>query len=261
MNRSSVRIIAFVSLTVILISSPYLYAQPLDFNTADSIAKSSDDPLIAADAYSDAWAYDKAIKVLESYNDQSAEILWRLARSRIDIGETAQGEKALLYFETAMFDVERAVTLEPANAQAHQTLAVACGRVALYKGIFKSVGLAKKVYKHASIAVALDPTLAVSYSVLGRTHMKISEKTGFIRKPLGLSWASADSVTYYFDRALTADNNLIQTRVTYAEFLLENSGDKEKARSLLDEAIVMPVRDEQDMPDVKKAKDILSKLE
>ncbi len=249
------------SLLLLFISIPLIsFAQPLDFNVADSIAKSSNDPLIAADTYSKAWSYDKAIKVLESYGEQNADILWRLARSRTDLGENLDGEAALLHYETAMFEAEQAVTMEPSNAMAHQTLAVACGRVALYKGIFKSIGLAKKVYKHASIAVSLDPTLAVSYSVLGRTHMKLSEKPGFVRKAIGCGWASEDSVTIYFDKTLEADNNLIQTRVTYAEFLLDNSGDKEKAKAMLTEAVSLAMLDEQDLKDVNKAKDILAKL-
>ncbi len=250
----------FIVLFILLLAFAGISQAQPDPAITDSIAKASDNPLIAADVYSDGWQYENAIQVLEAYGKKDAETLWRLARSRTDIGEKLEGKEAIPYFEQAMGEAEQAIASDPNSAMAHQALAVVCGRVALHKGVFKSIGLAKRIYHHAHTAILLDPTLAISYSVIGRTHMKLCEKPGFVRKALGMGWASEDSIAYYFDKAIEADNGLIQTRVTYAEFLLDDVINSNKAYILLEEALALPIRDEMDQKDIEHAKQLMKKL-
>jgi len=252
-----------IALGVLIITVCNLSGSPqrLDPDLADSLAQAIEDPLVQAKYYTEAWLNEKAIAVLEGSDDMNAETLWRLARARIDKGENIKGKDALIHFERAMAETQQAADLEPSNALAQQTLAIACGRVALFKGVFKSIGLVKRVHKAGLAAVANSDSIPVALYVLGRTHKKLIEKSGLVRKILGLGWAKADSVEYYFDRALeVSGGNMIQCLVEYADFLLSKKKNNDKARQMLEAAMKLPLRDEQDGKSIKWGKKMLEEI-
>jgi tetratricopeptide (TPR) repeat protein len=233
----------------------------LDPKVAESLVQATDDPLLKADYYSDAWLFDKAIAVLEASGKIDAETMWRLARSHIDKGENLTGDDALILYEKAMDEAQQAVNLDPRNALSQQTLAVACGRVALFKGVFKSIGLVKSVHTAALNAVATGDSVPIALYVLGRTHKKLIEKPGFVRSALGLGWANEDSISYYFDLALeVSGGDMIQCRVEYADYLLENKKDNTVAKKMLEAALSLPLRDEQDEKAKKRAEGMLKEI-
>ncbi len=233
----------------------------LDPAEADSLAALTDDPLVKADLFCDSWQSEKAIEVLEASGREDAETLWRLARSRIDIAEMYGEDRedaALRLYEQAKEEAEKAVELEPNNALAQQTLAIACGRVALFKGVFSSIGLVKQVRQACLTAIATGDSIPITLYVYGRTHKKLIEKSAFVRVPMGLGWAKDDSVEYYFDRALeVSGGNMIQCKVEYADFLLSEKKDKDKARKMLMEVQQMPLRDENDPKAVEWARELI----
>jgi tetratricopeptide (TPR) repeat protein len=245
--------VLFIAATYTAISTPLLAARP-STAFADSLAKSGVDPLVVADGYSACWQHDKALAGLQASGRNDAETLWRQARSRIDLGENLAGEEALRQFERAEKLARRAVELAPENADAQQTLAIVLGRVALFKGIFSSVGLVKEIYPAALKAIALNDSMPRSMYIVGRLHQELTVKPGFALKLLGLGWASKDSIGYYYEKALKLNPGLIQTRVAYAEYLLEQPAGREIAKKLLEEAISLPVIDEQDVKAKEEAK-------
>jgi tetratricopeptide (TPR) repeat protein len=252
---------ALLAMALLLPQLTFAVKERLDPAVAESLAQATDDPFEKADHYTDAWLDQKAIKALEMSGKKDAGTLWRLARARINIGENIEGDAALPYYEQAMNEAQTAVDLNPNNADAQQTLAIACGRVALFKGVFKSLGLVKRVHEAALKAVALDDSMQIALFVLGRTHKKLIEKPGILRKPLGIGWAKEDSVAYYFEKALeVSEGNMIQCRVEYAEFLLDTVNDKTKARVMLKAALALPLRDEQDAKAKRRAEELMKEL-
>jgi len=258
--------IAFVS--VLLIAAATLKtatAQP-SLALADSLTAAGADPLALADAYSEAWEHQKAITTLVNWaikcgkTPADAAILWRLARSRIDQGENLTGEAALELYERAQEEAWVATVEDSLNADAQQTLAIAYGRIALFKGVFKSAGLAKKVYYHAHRALALSDSMPRSCYILGRLHQELTAKPGFALSLMGLGWASEDSIGWYYERALRLNPNLIQTRVAFAEYTLHNKKDIILTKKLLEDAIHLPARDEQDVPAQTQAREMLRKI-
>ncbi len=232
----------------------------LDPAVAESLATQTDDPLVAADLYNDAWLNRKAIEVLEASGAEDAETLWRLARSHINLGETLPDDEALPLYLQARKEAERAVQLDPNSPDAHLSLAIALGREALFRGVFKSLGLVKGVRREAHLAAALGDSIPAAWYVLGRTHKKLVEKPAIIRKPLGIGWAKRDSVRIYFDKALEVSHgNMIQCRVEYAEFLLDRK-EEDRAREMLEAALALPLRDEQDVPARERAEKMLEEL-
>ncbi len=227
----------------------------------DSLCNLTIDPFRRADYYNRAWMHEEVLNQLEKLDQNNPEALWRLARARINIGENLQGDQVLDHYEQALADLDRAVYIAPQNPLTQQTLAVACGRVALFKGVFKSISLVKRLRSAALTAVALNDSMPVALYVLGRTHKKLIDKPGFVLKLFGLSWVREDSVAYYFDRALeVSQRNMIQCFVEYADFLIETSNNKVRAKELLSEALALPLRDEQDAPARKRAEKMLKEI-
>jgi len=244
---------------VLLVIPLWASAQPQIAARADSLAKGSKDTLAIADALSANWKHEKAISILAASGRDDAPTLWRLARSRIDMGENLSGKPALELFERAQKEAEKAVLLDPNDADAQQTLAIVLGRVALFKGVFSSVGLVKRIYPAALRAIALNDSMPRSYYIIGRLHQELTVKPAFALKLLGLGWASEDSISWYYDKALKINPDLIQTRVGYAEYLIKSKKDPAKAKKLLDEAISLPAKDEQDLKAKEEAKGLKEK--
>ncbi len=247
------------------VASPVLaldFTRRLSSIKADSLALLTSDPLLQSDIYSLAWQHTKSLQVLEATANKDAETLWRMARARTDIAENLSGDPALKAFEQAMTEAQSAVDKAPDNPLAQQTLAVVCGRVALFKGVFKSIGLVKQVHAAGLRAVVNSDSVPIALYVLGKTHKKLIAKSGLLRKALGLGWASADSVSYYFDKANeTSHGNMIQCYVEYAEFLIDQKGDPATIRSMLKQAIELPLRDEHDGEAKEQAKELLKKVD
>ncbi len=233
----------------------------LQVTHAQRLSKLTLDPLERADFLNDGWLHDEALVELEVGNQDDSEVLWRQARSIINQGENLPEDQALEYYQRALELVELSVEKEPNSPQAQQVLAVACGRVALFKGVFKSIGLVKRVYSAAHLAIAAGDSMPVSLYILGKTHKKLIEKPGFLLKALGLGWVRADSVSYYFEQAIElSHDNMIQCNYEFAEFQYREYNEKEKAVKLLNRALELPLRDEQDKAAKKKATELLFEI-
>ena len=109
----------------------------LDVNVAKTIADSATDVCVAADALDEAWLNQDALHVLEASGRTDADVLWREARSRVNIGETYPEDDpdAEPFFIQGLEEAEKAVELAPNNADANLMIATAAGRVALLRGI------------------------------------------------------------------------------------------------------------------------------
>ena len=111
-------------------------------------------------------------------------------------------------------------------------------------------------------AIAEADSMPVAAYILGKTHKRLIEKLGFVLKLIGLGWASEDSVSYYFDMAITlSHDNMIQCRYEYGDFLYRTDGDKESAVKMLKRALDLPLRDEQDESAQVMARQLLIEIE
>jgi hypothetical protein len=259
--------VAFVMLLLAgILSVTQAAKKRLDPDKARELAQQTDDPLQQADYYSDAWLHEEALQSLAVVSIVSAELLWRQARSHIDLGERIQEtekDRALDLYVQASQEAMRAIAMDSTHARAHLMVATAKGRIALFKGPFKAANLVKDVHRHALQAVALNDSLPIALYVLGRTHKSLMEKSGLARTLAGLGFADRDSIAYYFDRALeTSRGNMIQCHVEYADYYMaKKTRDLDKAREHLQTALELPVRDEHDPAAKEEARAMLEKLD
>ncbi len=186
-------------------------------------------------------AYSQAM----AYEPQNPEILWKLSRANVDIGEHLEGDESEQHFNRALAFADSAIAADSASAEAHLRRAIALGKIALFKGVFKSVSLVKKVRASLERALELDPDNPTAHYVMGRTHHKLCEKPKIARKLLGLGWANREIGLQEYRRAIELDSAFIMYRIDYARLLLEMKM-REEGKIQLELIADLPIRDEDD---------------
>jgi len=210
-------------------------------------------------------------KALEKYNDalilspNSYEILWRLSRTAVDIGEhlpnktDAEKEKQLEWYEKSLYYAKEAVAANANGSMGYTRKAIANGRIALFRGIWESLDLVKQTKADCEKAIALDSTEPAAYYVLGRTNAKVCEKPKFIRWPLGIGWANMDDAVMNYEKAIALRPNFIMYRIDCARAYIEMD-EYEKAREHLTKIASLPKEDEDDDIFRKEAIELLEKI-
>ena len=122
-----------VSTVLILLTVPPCQGQV----TIDLLADG--DSLYALNEYRESIvSYSQAC----STDSGNVESFWKLSRSLNLLGETTPKDSQLVIFEESKNAANHALELDEGNAEAHFQLARALGKIALFKGIFKSASLA-----------------------------------------------------------------------------------------------------------------------
>jgi tetratricopeptide (TPR) repeat protein len=193
------------------------------------------------------------------------EILWRISRSYVDIGEhqpaiTKEDKvKQLETYQKSLDFAELALKANPNGSMGYTRRAIANGRVALFKGVWDSIDLVKQVKVDCEKAIQLDKENPAAYYVLARTHAKLCEKPKIIRWPLGLSWANYEEARANYEKAIAMRPTFIMYRLdaarTYAEL-----DEYDKAKDQLTRIAVLPTEDEDDNQFRKEAKDLLERI-
>jgi FimV-like protein len=205
--------------------------------------------------------YNKALSL--SPNDY--EILWRLSRTYVDIGEhlptktDAEKEKQLEFYEKSLDFAKKAIAVNPNGAMGYTREAIANGRIALFRGVFESLSLVKKTRADCEKAISLDATEPAAYYVLGRTNAKLCEKPKFVRWPLGIGWANMDDAIKNYEKSIELRPNFIMYRLDCARAYVEMDEYK-KAREHLVKIASLPKEDEDDDVFRKEASELLDKI-
>jgi FimV-like protein len=210
-------------------------------------------------------------KAFEKYNEALAlspndyEILWRLSRTYVDIGEhlpdktDVEKQKQLEWYEKSLDFAKKAVAANPKGAMGYTREAIANGRIALFRGIWESLDLVKQIKADCEKAITLDSTEAAAYYVLGRTNAKVCEKPKFIRWPLGIGWANMDDAVKNYEKAIELRPSFIMYRLDCARAYVEMD-EYGKAREHLTKIASLPKEDEDDDVFRKEAAELLDKI-
>jgi len=194
------------------------------------------------------------------------EVLWKISRSYVDIGEhlpvkTDQEKQAQAdMYQKALDYANAAVAANPNGSMGYLRRAIANGRIALFKGIFTAVDLVKQVKADCEKAIALDANNPSAYYILARTHSKVCDKGKMVRWPLGLGWGDRDEAAKLFEKAIAMRPNFMMYRIEAAKNYLEMDEDQ-KAKDQLQKIASLPKEDEDDDAVRKEAKDMLAKLQ
>ncbi len=210
-------------------------------------------------------------KALEKYkaalslSPDNYEILWRLSRTYVDIGEHMAGntdeekQKQLEYYEKSQEFAQKAVSVNPSGGMGYTRNAIASGRIALFRGIWESLDLVKQTKADCEKAISLDPKEATAYYVLGRTNAKVCEKPKIVRWPLGLGWANMEDAVKNYEKAIELRPDFIMYRLDCARAYIEME-EYEKARTHLTKIASLTNKDEDDDSFRKEAVELLEKI-
>ena len=176
---------------------------------------------------------------IAAQNDSSSfDAFWKLGKCLNFLGELAPRDSQLTIFENARDAELAALKLNDTSSDAHFQLARAVGKIALYKGIFNSIGLAKQVKREADRALALDSLHDGAWHILGRWNREVARKPKIFRGPLGLGEANKKDAIAFMQKAIAINPNLIhhhlEMGITYKDYDMEAEARREfeKCQSL-----------------------------
>lgn len=210
-----------------------------------------------------------ALKILqqaESQTPNSFDVLWRLSRVYVDLGEhlpaktDQEKQKQLDMYMTALSYAEKAVQANPSVAEGYIRRAIANGRVALFKGVWESKDLVKKVKADTEKAISIDPNNPLAYYILARSHAKLAEKPWAFRWPLGLGWGNVEEAIRLYEKAISLRPTFIMYRLDAAKAYIDDDQNA-KAKEHLEAIASLPKQDEDDDNYRQEAKQILQTLQ
>jgi len=243
------------------------------FFSGVAVSQSVDDLIKEGDSYSmKDFNNQKALETFqkaEKLSPYDAEVLWRISRSYVDIAEhmpsssDEQKDAQLAKYQTALDYAEKAVKASPTSSVCYLRRAIAKGRIALFKGVFKVIGLVNDVKKDCEKAIALGNggtnVQASSHYVLGRTHAKVCEKPYLVRLPLGLGWGDIDVSFAEYKKAIELRPNFRMYHLDYAKALIEED-EYQKAKEELYKIPYIKVVDEDDDLYLAESKKLLETI-
>ncbi|GAA6744245.1 tetratricopeptide repeat protein [Thermus antranikianii] len=158
------------------------------------------------------------------------------------------------WFRQAESLARRAIELDPKNPQAYMALGRALGRLAEYANLFSQVSLGLQIRQAFEKAISLDPSYPEPKVGLALWHAELTAKgVGF------LFGAQARRVEPLMEEALRLQPNRIIFHVEYARAMLA-LGRKDKAKTLLERALSLPVRTAEDRFEQERARALLREV-
>jgi len=245
---------------VLLVLVVCVYAQDsLDSTVAGHMQKGD----VAYDNYDNESALEYFLLAYQA-DTTNCEATWKVSRSYVDVGEFAEEKKQKEYYAEGDKFARKAIALCPDNADAHLSLSVAVGRVALISGKKKQVQLSAVVKEEAMKALELDPSNDIAHHVLARWHRKVANLGGLQKtfaKILygGLPDASNEKAIEHFQKAIELDpdyvNHHLELGLTYEEV-----DEWELAKAEYDKVLELPVSSSDDEEYKKTAAERLEKV-
>jgi len=236
-------------------------------------AQSLDELMAEGDSYYKEFNHQKALETYlkaDSLFPGNWELMWKISRAYVDLGEklpeeTSEEEDAKkAMFEKALAYADSSVKLAPDQAEAYVRRAIANGKIALFEGVFSSIGSVNDVRDDCEKAIELgnggNYTQALAHYVLGRAHYKVSEKPYLLRLPLGLGWGDMEESIMHLEIAVKLRPNFRMFYLALAKSYMEED-EYEEAKEALVALEKAPFVDEDDDKVLEEAKELMKEVE
>ena len=189
-------------------------------------------------------------KIAKQYSDLSVE-LPTTEEKREALGQ------ALAYSE-------RAVALDPRNAENVLSLAVCHGKLAVLSDTREKVRSSRLIREYAERALALNPGYAWAHHVLGRWHLEVTLLGSTARMVVrlfygGLPPASLEKAVQSLERSVALEPDQLAHHLELG-FAYAAAGRPDQARAAFEAGLAMPSREKHHEPAKLRAREALAKL-
>lgn len=203
-------------------------------------SQSAEDLYSRADEHYGALQFTQAKTVIDEALKKAPDnydVLWRAARVYSGIAETLSEKDGKATVLKVKEFAERTIKANPQGMHGYLWRGIANGKLALFEGVFGAAGLVKLVNEDVKKAISLNngtpAHLATAHYVLGRLHLKLSEKPKLVRMPLGLGFGNIDDAIVHLKKAAELHPGYIMFHLDYARALHEEDRDADAKRELL----------------------------
>lgn len=149
---------------------------------------------------------------------------------------------------------KKAIELDPDYPEGYFELARAQGRLAQFRGILASLGLASSVRDNLNKTLELKPDHDAAMVALALWNLELAQK--------GVGWmygASTKNVVPLFEKAISINPNAIAHHLEYGNALIRLNK-PEKARLELQKALELPAKTYADRMNQQKARELLEEI-
>lgn len=171
--------------------------------------------------------------------------------------------RAVALLERAVERGREAAKALPGEANSHYMLAFVLGRLSQRISVVKALaaGHAGEVKRALDRTLEIESRHADAHIALGLYHAEILAKVGAIAGRLGYG-VSAEAAVKHFERALALDPESPVAHVEFAAglLLLDERGNRERARELFTHAVEIQPADAMEKLDVARARAMLARL-
>jgi tetratricopeptide (TPR) repeat protein len=226
--------------------------------------------LVKGDSLSTLWDHQGAavayMEVLKG-DPTHYEACWKAGDQYTEIADRLpkdQKKQKEIFFEKARELCELATQRDPDGYEGHFRLAVALGRLALFRGGKEKIKLSKMIKAEGDKAIELNPQADLVYHLLGRWHQNLANLSGILKFFAnaffgGLPPASNEEAVEMFQKAIEIDPDHIEHHLELArtyKFMKK----KELMREPLEKVLALSSVEEDDDEYKEEAKNLLKKL-
>ncbi len=202
---------------------------------------------------------------LREEHPNRAGVLWRLSRTKVDLGEQMEREdEQERFYREALADAEAAVAADSTSAQAYLAAAIAAGRVGLISGTREKVELSREVKEYVDRAIELNPEMPAAYHVRGRWNYEVAS-LGFFERAVvrtvygGLPDASYEAAVKNFQVSIELDERVVDRLELGRTYLA--MGREEQARAQFERGLELPNVDPDDPAYKEEARRLLDEID
>jgi tetratricopeptide (TPR) repeat protein len=202
----------------------------------------------------------------DAQKPNDAEIQWRLSKQYSQLmGDASSVSEKRRLSQMALESAQRAVSLDPTNAQAHLSLAIVYGRIALNESARRKVEMSRLIRQEAETAARLDPKNDYAWHVLGRWNYEIANFNPVLKALAQtvygkLPEASNEKAVACFSKAIALQPRRVSHHVELGRAYLA-LGEKQEARDEFNKAISLPSVDKDDNEDKQRTRAMLKELQ
>jgi tetratricopeptide (TPR) repeat protein len=216
------------------------------------------------DMHFETMSYEEAIAAYELVlreDLEQADILWRLARAHIALGETAPDNERVSIYRKAESYARRCITADSMVAEGHTWLAASLGNIALFSEKRDQLRLAWEMKEELEIAVSLRQDDDATYSIMGSFNHALGNVGWFERQLATIFLGPVPDGSYEeaeaaFGRAIELAPDVMRHRYELGLLLLDWDREEE-AHDIFRFALQLPIKVAGDTVAQKRMREVL----